>query len=197
MRLRTLALATLLLAGLPACKGKTKVQDNPETVKQLENCQNLAEERQKWITTLEGKLAALREGGGGEGEVVVNVTGEGTVKIVAGQGPHQTARPKDPVATAADKELYSAFLEKVNGSRGQMRKCYQNALKKDSSLTARTITLHVTVKYRANGKVARADFDKRLSPAFGSCMTAVARDWKLPPTPRGVTFKTPVMLTPQ
>jgi hypothetical protein len=179
------------------CKGKTKIQDTPETLEQLENCRNRADERQKWITTLEGKLAELREGAGDEGEVVVNVTGDGTVEIVAGRGPNQTSRPKEPVATAADKELYEAFIKKVNGSRGQMRKCYQNALKKDSSLTARTITLHVTVRYRANGKVARADFDKRLTPAFGSCMTAVARDWRLPPTPRGVTFKTPVTLTPQ
>ena len=188
------ALAALAVAAV-GCKGETKYRDNPETVTELQKCQNLANEKQKFITTLEGELAKLKEKGGDE--VVINISGDGTLKVSGGAGPTRASHPEDPAGNAADMDLYKAFLAKVNGSKGSIKKCYQNALKKDSSLQANDIVLHITVKYHASGKVADVNFDKGISDTFTGCMEAVAGTWKLPSAPRAYTFKTPVTLTPK
>jgi len=197
MRRYLVVLATASVALTAGCKGKTKYRDRKDTLDALDKCRHAGEQKQKYIATLEAKLAKHAEKHGEEGEVVVNVMGDGTLKITGGRGPYRAAKPQDPTMSAKDEELYKAFLAKVNGSRGKMKKCYQTALKKDSSLQARTITLKVIVKYKASGKVSSASFDKPLKGTFGSCLTAVAKKWQLPATSRGVTFRTPVTLTPQ
>ncbi len=188
------AMAALAVATV-GCKGETKYRDSPETASELQKCHNLANEKQKFITTLEAELAALKQKCGEE--VVINVAGDGTLKVSGGPGPSRVTHPENPAGNAADMDLYKAFLAKVNGSKGLIKKCYQNALKKDSSLQASDIVLHITVKYHASGKIAGVNFDKGISDTFTGCMEAVTAKWKLPAAPRAYTFKTPVTLTPK
>jgi hypothetical protein len=194
---RSMALLAVSAVALLSCKGETKYRDNPDTMTQLEKCQNLSNEKQKYIANLEGKLAAIEQQGGPNGEVVISVSGDGTLTVTGGRGPTRATKPRDPAGDAKDLELYKAFLAKVNGTKGTIKKCYQNALKKDSSLTAATIVLNITVKYKASGSVANTDFDKSVSSNFSSCMRTIAKKWNLPASVRSYTFKAPVTLTPQ
>ena len=194
---RWMALLAVSAVALSSCKGETKYRDNPETMSELEKCANLTNEKQKYISNLEGKLARIEEQGGPNGEVVINVSGDGTLTVTGGRGPTRATKPKDPAGDAKDLELYKAFLAKVNGSKGTIKKCYQNALKKDSSLTAATIVLNITVKYKSSGSVADTSLDKSVSSTFSSCMRTIATRWNLPASARSYTFKAPVTLTPQ
>lgn len=188
------ALAIVAVSNLAACKGETKYQDKPETIEELSKSRNLVTEQDKRIKQLEAKVTEL-EAGACE-EVVIRLDGD-AVNVVVGKGPTGVTKPKDPTGDAQDAELYKAFLDKVQGSRGAIKKCYQTALKKDSSLEQRTITVNITVKYKSSGKVSDVQLDKRVSDNFAACLEATARDWSVPAAPKAFTFKAPVTLTPQ
>lgn len=178
-----------LVLGLGACKGKTEIRDNPETLKALEACRDTLNEKAKYAKDLEARVFDLEQEGGDQ--VVVEITGD--TMTIRGKGPSE--RSGGPAA--ADEELFESFLSQVQGARGQMQRCYQNALKKNSGLQARTITLNVQVRFSPAGKVARATFEPEISDAFEACMSAVARRWTLDGTSQSVTFRQPITLSPQ
>ncbi|HLU65315.1 MAG TPA: hypothetical protein VKZ63_03540 [Kofleriaceae bacterium] len=183
-------LAASAAATLPACKGKTKYKDSPETVQKLSDCQENLEEKQTYIATLEKRLAELE----GQGDaVVVNIEGEALQ--ISGKGPNE--RSGSPTGTADDAKLYEAFVAALERSRGSIQKCYQNALKNNSTLQARSVTLNIQVAYRTSGQVSGATFNPRIDESFDRCMDAVARRWVLPSMPRAVAFNYKQTLTPQ
>ena len=96
-----------------------------------------------------------------------------------------------------DEALFESFVKQVQLSRGSMQRCYQNALKKDTGLQARTLTMNVQVRFTAAGKVSQATFNPRISDSFDTCMSTVARRWKLEGTSGAIVFKQPITLTPQ
>jgi hypothetical protein len=191
----------LLLCALTAgalswgCKGETKLKDTPDTLRKLEDCKTLTAEKDKRIEQLEKDVAELKAQAAGE--VTINIAGDGTWVIKGGSGPNTAGRPPDPRGNAKDAELYKAFLNHVNVSRSAIKKCYQNALKKDSSLDQRAITLTITVRYSSSGKVQTVGLDKRISDTFSACMDNVAHDWTVPAAPQSFTFRAPVTLMPQ
>lgn len=194
MKTALAVLALVAVTAFAACKGETKYQDKPETIADLSRTTNLVNEQDKRIKQLEARVAELAAGACEE--VVIRVDGD-AVSVVTGKGPSGVSRPKDPTGDARDAELYNAFRDQVQSSRGAIKRCYQNALKKDSSLEQRTITVNITVKYKSSGKVSDVMLDKRVSDNFAACLESTASSWTLPAAPKAFTFKAPVSLTPQ
>ena len=186
--------ATVLALSTAGCKGEGKVKDSPETLRNLSDCEKAKQDKDTYIKELEKRLAdhALQ---GGE-EVVITLEGANlTIAAVKGKGPNSGAKVEK--GSAKDIELYEAFLRTVKRSRGQLKQCYQNALKKNSALQARSIPMAIEVKYRTDGKVALAQFSPRVSADFDRCMKNAASSWVLPKMPKPVTFRSKITLTPE
>lgn len=187
---RLVVLVAACAAALGACKGKKQVQDSPETVQKLTDCEENLAEKQTYIATLEKRLTEL-EGAGGE--VVVNIEGE--AMTISGKGPSE--RSGSPRGNADDARLYEAFVASLRRSRGSIQKCYQNALKNNATLQSRSVTLDIEVAYRTSGEVSGATFNPRIDESFDRCMDAVARRWTLPAMPTAVSFNYRQTLTPE
>lgn len=187
-------LAGALVAPTAGCKGGTTVKDNPDTIKKLGDLTTKLADKDTYIKTLESDLAAckLAAGGGNANEFVVTIQGD-ALEIKARPSGGGTPAVSDAVAT----ELSQKFIELVRKSRGSITKCYEQALKKNASLQARTISLTVTARYGAGGDVTRSSFKPdSLGTAFDSCMQGVAKNWKLPETAAGMSFQSTVTLSP-
>lgn len=188
-----LRLALVLAAAVAACKGGTTVKDNPETAARLTACTDKAAEKDKLLAEYQAEIARLKMEAGNGNEYVFTIEGESLLvksKPVGGS----SAPPVDDKVAA---ELSQKFIDAVRKSRANIQKCYEQALKKNSSLQARTISLTVSARYAADGTVARASFKPdSLGSAFDSCMQAVSKNWKLPTTASGMTFQNTVTLSP-
>lgn len=183
------ALALPLLAG--GCKAKKELVDRPETLDALKLCREGDAENKKLIAAYEEQIRKLEQagaGGGGGGELVVTIEGE--IKP-ARPGAAQVA--VDTKAAAAQSQN---FIDIVQKSRGAIQKCYEQALKKDTNLQARTVTLNVSASFSAAGQFQRTSFSPVISEAFDQCMRAVAAKWTLPASTQAMTFKAQVSLTP-
>ncbi len=180
--------AVLVALALGACKGKTKFKDDPETTQKLTDCEKNLKEKESYIATLEKRLAD------GEGTtVMVNIQGE--AMTISGKGPHELTEGE--AGSAGDAALYEAFVASLRRSRGSIQKCYQNALKNNATLQARSVTLNIEVQYKTSGSVTDARFSPRIDESFDRCMDAVTRRWTLPAMPRAVAFNYKQTLTPE
>jgi hypothetical protein len=188
-------LASLLACGAVAlaaagCKAKETKVDRPETLDALKKCQDNADENKRLIASYEAEIRRLEQAGAGAGAGEIVVTIEGEIK---------PARPGAP-AVAIDPKLVAAqsqsFIDIVQKSRGAIQKCYEQALKKDTNLQARTVTLNVSASFSAAGQFQRTSFSPVISEAFDGCLRSVAARWQLPAAAQGMTFKAQVSLTP-
>jgi hypothetical protein len=189
----TFAAAVALGAG--ACKGKTEVVDSPDTLAALDECRSKVKDQDELRALLEKEIADLKLGSTTDGEqVVVSIEGD-VLTVTAGKskGPYQG----DPKGDAKDEALYAEFVKAVKKSRGSIKKCYTNALKKNSQLQARTVKLDIQVNFKTSGSMSSATFNPRISETFDQCMTNVASGWKLPAAPRKVAFQYQMSLTPE
>ncbi len=175
---------------LGGCKAKKELVDRPETLEALKNCQNNAEENKKLIASYEAEIRRLEQsaGGGAAGELVVTIEGE-----IKPPRPGATQVAVDTKVAAAQSQ---SFIDVVQKSRGAIQKCYEQALKKDTSLQARTVTLNVSASFTAAGAFQRTSFSPTISDAFDQCMRGVASKWSLPTSIQAMTFKAQVSLTP-
>jgi len=188
------ALGAAFAASLWACgKKEVKVPD-PQTEADLVACRDKVGDQDELRSLLEKEIADLKLGSTTGDEVIVTIEGDiVTIKAGKGKGPNQG----EPKGNAKDEALYDQFIARVKSSRGAIKKCYQNALKKDSKLQARTVSLNIQVNYLTSGKMSSATFNPRISPNFDTCMGSIAGRWTLPAAPRKVAFQTKMMLTPE
>ena len=128
--------------------------------------------------------------------MTVSIEGE-VMTITAGKDKGPNSGSGDPKGSAKDEDLYKAFVAKLKSSRGAIKKCYQNALKKNSALSAKSVTLNIVVDYKTSGAVKKASFSPRVSEQFNSCMDGVSKKWQLPGMPRAVSFNYKQTLTPE
>ena len=186
-----LAIAVALVAG---CKGKTTVKDNPETLSRLDNCNTNLADKKTAMERLEAELAQLKVAGASANEFVLTIQGDALeIKARPTGGGGGTSNVSDAVAL----DLSQKFIDLVRKSRGNIQKCYEQALKKNASLQARTISLRVTARYGSDGAVTKSTFSPdSLGSAFDTCMQAVAKNWKLPATASGMSFQNTVTLSP-
>lgn len=182
-----LVLAPIVLVG---CKGETVVKPDPQTTQDLDACNKAKAEKDKLISALQEENSALMRKGAGS-EIVVAI--EGNVLTVK-PGTPGTPRPPvdDKVAAAASKE----FINVVQRSRGAIQKCYEQALKKNTGLQARTVTLTVNATFTGAGQYQNSAFSPSLGDTFDNCIKTVASKWTLPQNSPAMTFKAQVSLTP-
>ncbi|MDQ3364088.1 MAG: hypothetical protein M3680_01475 [Myxococcota bacterium] len=180
---------SLCVAGA-GCKGETVVKPDPQTKADLEQCQKDKAEKDKLIKAVEEENARLMRGQGSAGEIVVAI--EGTALTVRPGKPGEVRPIDDKAAAAASKE----FLDVVARSRGAIQKCYEQALKKNTGLQAKTITLTVSASFSAAGAYKTSSFAPSLGDTFDNCIRTVASKWALPTNSPAMTFKAQVSLTP-
>jgi len=184
----------VLLGVLAAgCKGETVVKDNPDTLRDLDVCKKSLDEKNKLIAALQEEAARTKPTG--DGEVVVAIEGNlMTVKANNSGGGALPPRIDDKAAAAAATE----FQNVVEKSRGAIQKCYEQALKKNSAIQGRTITMTVSATFTNQGAYKSSNFAApvNLGDAFDNCIKAVASKWALPQNSPAMTFKAQVSLTP-
>lgn len=184
----TAALVASLVVG---CKGETKVVPDPATEAELKKCQEAKDQKDKLISTLSDENAKFQREKGSGAEIVVSI--EGNALTVKPARPGEPAHPiDDKVAGEASKQ----FIDVVAKSRGAIQKCYEQALKKDTTLQARTITLTVSASFSQAGAYRDANFSPSLGSTFDTCIKTVASKWQLPTNSPAMTFKAQVSLTP-
>jgi hypothetical protein len=192
MRIPLIKLVVLAAAVAAGCKGETKTVENQQTVDDLKKCQEAKAEKDKLIAQLTDEKAQwMRDKGTNTGnEITVTIEGNAlTVK----PGPAGT---NPPVDTKLAGEASKQFIDVVAKSRGAIQKCYEAALKKDTTLQARTITLTVSASFSQAGAYRDATFSPSLGATFDACIKTVASKWALPQNSPAMTFKAQVSLTP-
>jgi len=191
MRTPLIKLVVLAVA-FAGCKGETKTVDRQETLDELKKCQESKAAKDTLITQLTDEKAQWmrNQGSGSGGEITVVIEGNAlTVK----PGPAGT---NPPVDTKLAGEASKQFIDVVAKSRGAIQKCYEAALKKDTTLQARTITLTVSASFSSTGAYRDASFSPSLGSTFDACIKTVASKWALPQNSPAMTFKAQVSLTP-
>jgi hypothetical protein len=173
------------------CKGETVVKPDPETERELDVCKKTLEENKKLAQALQDENARLMRGSGGS-EIVVAI--EGNMFTVRPGKPGEPRPIDDKVVAAASKEFYDLVAK----SRGSIQKCYEQVLKKDTNLQARTVTLTVQATFSGQGAYQSSSFhaSQNLGDTFDSCMKQIASKWTLPKNAQTMTFKAQVSLTP-
>jgi len=185
-----LALLTAVAFCTTGCKGETKFKDTPETLAKLDNCSKQLAEKSKLIQDYADRNAALELAAQQPGEIVVTIEGDAlTVKPGRAGG---TPAIDDKTATAMSQD----FLDQVSKSRGAIQKCYEQALKKNTGLQARTVTLKLSASFAATGVFQRTSFNPSLGDTFDNCLRGVASRWKLKPASQTMTFQASVSLVP-
>jgi hypothetical protein len=180
------ALAVTLGAGT-GCKGD-KVVD-PQLKADLEACKRDKAELDKLNKALGDENALLMREKGRGAEIVVSI--EGNLLTVKPGSPGEVRPIDDKAVGEASKEFFSV----VEKSRGAIQKCYEQALKKNTGLQAKTVTLSVQATF-ASGQFKSSNFAPSLGDTFDACIRTVASKWALPTSSPAMTFKAQVSLTP-
>jgi hypothetical protein len=181
------ALAVILVIG---CKGEKVIQPDPQTKADLEQCLRDKAEKDKLNKALGEENAALMREKASGAEIVVSI--EGNALTVRPGGPGEVRPLDDKVVGEASKE----FLNVVAKSRGAIQKCYEQALKKNTGLQAKTVTLSVSASFAPSGQFKSSNFAPSLGDTFDACIRTVASKWALPTSSPAMTFKAQVSLTP-
>jgi FlaG/FlaF family flagellin (archaellin) len=182
-----IVLAAVIATG---CKGETVVKPDPQTQADLDQCRKDKDEKDKRIAALQDENAQLMREKGSGAEITVALEGNVlTVKPHTGGGGPPI---DDKAVAAASKE----FVDVVQKSRGAIQKCYEQALKKNTGLQARTVTLTVSASFTNTGAYRDSSFAPSLGDAFDNCIKTVATKWVLPQNSPAMTFKATVSLTP-
>src|SRR5262245_34862495 len=135
---------------LIGCK-ETVVKPDPETQRELDVCKKTLEEKGKLVQAVQDENARLMRNGGGN-EIVVAI--EGNILNVKPGKPGEVRPIEDKVAAAASKD----FIDVVQKSKGSIQKCYEQALKKNSTLQSHPITLTVSASFSNQGAYQNAVF---------------------------------------
>jgi hypothetical protein len=181
------------VAFLAACKGDTKYKDTPETLSALDLCKKQRDEKETLNQQYAARITELERGAAQQGELVVTIEGDAlTVKARPGGGGGGGPQVDDATAAALSRE----FLDQVERSRGAIQKCYEQALKKNTGLQSRTVTLKLSASFAQTGNFQRTSFNPSLGDTFDNCLRTVAARWKLKPAPQSMTFQAQVSLVP-
>jgi hypothetical protein len=187
-----IVLSLSCLAAAAGCKGETKTVPDPQTKSDLDACHKNAEEKDKLVKAVQDENDYLRahQGSGSGGEITVVIEGN-ALTIKPGGGP--TNPPVDPKAAVAAS---GQFLDLVNKSRGAIQKCYEGALKKNTGIQAKTITLTINASFATTGAYKDSSFSPSLDNTFDTCIKTVATHWAMPQNLPLLNFKAQVSLTP-
>ena len=193
MSQRLAIVLSFLTAAVAGCKGETKTVPDPQTKADLDACHKNAEEKDKLVKAVQDENDYLRahQGSGSGAEITVVIEGNAlTIK----PGTNNTVNP--PVDPKAAVAASGQFLDLVNKSRGAIQKCYEGALKKNTGIQAKTITLTINASFATTGAYQDSSFSPSLDSAFDNCIKTVATHWAMPQNLPLLKFKAQVSLTP-
>jgi hypothetical protein len=192
---RITAAVALAAATVAAGCRKTEYRDRQDTLDRLANLEAQLQQKDDYIQQLRNEYADLQRGEAPAPE------GDAWVLVIEGDVLTVKARPAsagkaggldDAAATAQGDK----FVEMVKGSRLSIQRCYEQALKKSSSLQARTVNLSVTATFAPSGSFRKVSFTPDLPDGFDTCLRNVASKWKLPAASAERQLQTTVKLTP-
>ena len=190
--IRSALIATVFASSLlVGCKGEAQIKDSPETLAKLDSCSKNAVQKDKLIKDYEAEIARLELASANAGQIVVDIEGEG-VKVRPGKPGGPAPVIDDAVAAAMSQD----FLALVNKSRGPIQKCYELALKKNSNIQAKTVSLRINASFAPTGAFSKESSTPSLGDAFDGCMNNVASKWALKPAPAPMSFQANVSLMP-
>ena len=118
------------------------------------------------------------------------------VVVDAGATAETTMRPTMRAARDCEGTIPTAALQAaVTRYRGQVRNCYERALKQNTMLQGR---ITVTLNIGAGGRVESASASGPMPSSVNSCVSAVARSWQLVAPTGGTcaTARVPFNMTP-
>jgi len=185
----TLAALAVTLGTGAGCKTEKVIQPDPQTQADLDQCKKNMAEKDKLNKALGDENAELMREKGRGAEIVVSI--EGNALTVRPGAPGEVRPIDDKTVSEASRE----FLNVVEKSRGAIQKCYEQALKKNTGLQAKTVTLSVSASFAA-GQFKSSNFAPSLGDTFDNCIRTVASKWTLPTSSPAMTFKAQVSLTP-
>jgi hypothetical protein len=180
----------MVLGTLSGCKGDKVIQPDPKTKADLEQCLKDKADKDKFNKDIEEENARLMREKGSGAEITVTI--EGNLLTVKPGNPGEVRPIDDKAVSAASKE----FLNVVEKSRGLIQKCYEQALKKNTGLQAKTVTLSVQASFAPTGQFKSSNFAPSLGDSFDGCIRNVASKWTLSTNSPAMTFKAQVSLTP-
>lgn len=194
---KSLALVSVIVsvvgvATSSGCKGD-QAHDTPATLARLKACsEQLATiaDKDRLIASYEAEIARLKLAGEG---------GSAYSFVIDGDTLALRSRPTGGGPALDDKQasaLADEFIGLVGKARPPIQKCYELALKKNSALEARTVTMKVFATFAASGAFQKASFSPNLGDAFDGCMHGVASRWKLTAPGASATFQATVSLSP-
>jgi hypothetical protein len=184
-------LATVLTVG--ACKGETIVKPDPNTQTALDQCNKDKASLTDYKKQLEASNIDLQNKAGAGSSAQITVAFEGTLLTVR---PPRTGEGDHPIPDKVTAAASQAFANLVQQSRGGIQKCYQQILKKNSGLQAKSIMLMVSATFSGTGAFQNASFSPSIGTGFDDCMHAIATKWQMPTNSPAMTFVAPVALTP-
>lgn len=188
IRTTIVSLAAVCALGSVGCKEKV-VEPDPQTKADLDQCQKNKADQDKLVKDLEADNARLQRD---KGTGAITVTIEGNALTVKPGAPGEQ-RPIDDAAVAATSK---EFLNVVARSRGDIQRCYERALKNNTGLQAKTVTLSVSASFDKSGQFHDASTSPSLGASFDGCFHTLATKWSLPSNSPAMTFKAQVSLTP-
>jgi hypothetical protein len=186
----SLAALMMALGATSGCKGEKVIQPDPKTQADLDQCLKNKAEKDKLIKDEEEENARLMREKAKSTDVVVTI--EGNALTVKPGKPGDELPLDNKVIGEASKE----FLNVVAKSRGAIQKCYEQALKKNTGLQAKTVTLSVSAIFASSGQFQSSTFEPSLGDVFDKCIQQVASKWALSTSPPVKNFRATVSLTP-
>ncbi len=186
----SLAALMMALGTTSGCKGEKVIQPDPKTQADLDQCLKNKAEKDKLIKDEEEENARLMREKAKSTDVVVTI--EGNALTVKPGKPGDELPLDNKVIGEASKE----FLNVVAKSRGAIQKCYEQALKKNTGLQAKTVTLSVSAIFASSGQFQSSTFEPSLGDTFDKCILQVASKWALSTPPPVKNFRATVSLTP-
>jgi hypothetical protein len=102
--------------------------------------------------------------------------------------------PPPPINQAEIQAASRAFVDLVQGSRLNIQRCYERALKLNAAPQNQAVTLTVVAEF-ANGKNVKLTSEPALGAPFEPCLQAIATRWQLAGS-LTITFKAQLTLTP-
>ncbi len=185
--MRERAFLLLVLCGIVAAacgnqeKGgavDTKMAGDYATCKEdRDKAKNALSSCQKDFDVLKNSTAGNNGTGDGTGDVYL-VKLDGDLMTISGHTKNGVAMPVAP-AQLSDEELKvtESVTVMIRGSKNSIQACYVNALKTNTDMANRTISLEVRVVVNPSGKITNQAFSPNVSPQFDACMRTVAGRW--------------------
>lgn len=190
------SLALVMFSAIAACKGETKIQENPQTKADLDACNTIRTDKEAMNARLLDENAKLLKGNTQNAPSELIVTIQGDVLTVKPGATGGGTPPGPPPNSKESIALTGQFIDIVRKSRPAFQKCYEGVLRKRPELGTHATMMTVRASFEKQGIYKTATFEPSLDATFDNCVHGIAIHWALPATSPPVTLQAPIELKP-